>query len=128
MFWRRKRPLDDFAAEIQSHISLEGDQLREGGEAGADPETAARRTFGNVTSLQEAFYERGRWLFWDHLLRDLRHALRLVRRSPGFSAVIILTLALGIGANTAIFQLDQRSAIAPPPVPRSWPPRDAMDR
>jgi predicted permease len=124
MFWRRKRPLDDFAEEIQSHITLEADQLRENGEAGADSAARARRAFGNVTSFQEAFYERGRWLFWDNLQRDLRQAIRQMGRAPGFSAVVILTLALGIGANTAIFSLI--NAVLLRPLPYRDPGRLAM--
>ncbi len=124
MLWRRKRPLDDFAEEIQSHITLEADQLRENGEAGADSETVARRAFGNVTSFQEMFYERGRWLFWDNLQRDLRQAVRQMRRGPGFSAVVVLTLALGIGANTAIFSLID--AVLLRPLPYRDPGRLAM--
>ncbi|HEX4165866.1 MAG TPA: ABC transporter permease [Bryobacteraceae bacterium] len=124
MFWRRKRSFDDFAAEIQSHITLEADQLRSSGEAGTGAEAKARRIFGNLTSVQEAFYERSRWLFWDHLSRDLRHSLRLIRSTPGFSAVVILTLALGIGANTAIFSLI--NAVLLRPLPYKDPGRLAM--
>ena len=124
MLWRRKRPLDDFAEEIQSHITLEADELRENGEAGADSEITARRAFGNITSFREAFYERGRWLFWDNLQRDLRQAIRQMGRAPGFSAVVILTLALGIGANTAIFSLI--NAVLLRPLPYRNPGRLAM--
>ena len=60
MFWRRKRTLDDLSEEIQAHLEIESEEQRERGEA-PDAEAAARRAFGNLTSVREAFYERGRW-------------------------------------------------------------------
>ncbi len=125
MFFRRKkRSADDLAEEIKSHLALEADQVRDEKGANADVDGLARQAFGNVTSVQEAFYEHGRWLLGDQLSRDFRQAFRLMRSQPGFSAVVILTLAVGIGATTAIFSLI--NAVLLRPLPYRDPGRLAM--
>ncbi|HEY6385983.1 MAG TPA: ABC transporter permease [Candidatus Acidoferrum sp.] len=124
MFWRKKRPSSDFNEEIQSHLALEADDLQQSDKQRADAEAAARRAFGNVTLVQEACYQRGRWFLSDQLSRDFRHALRLFWSRPAFSAVVVLTLALGIGANTAIFSVI--NAVLLRPLPYKEPARLAM--
>jgi predicted permease len=103
VWWKRKHR--DFQAEIEAHVQLEADELRAQGLADADAEAAARRAFGNRTVVAERFYQSGRWIWWDHLLRDLRFAARVLTKDARFSTLAVLGLALGLGVSTAIFTL-----------------------
>jgi putative ABC transport system permease protein len=124
MFWRKKRSLDDFDAEIRAHLAMEADELRECAGHSIDSEGEARKQFGNRTAIKEAFYEYGRLRLWDQLSRDTRHALHLFWRRPAFSAVVTLTLAVGIGATVAIFSII--NAVLLRPLPYTDPDRLAV--
>jgi len=100
-----KRSAEDFKAEIEAHLALEADELREEGVNSDDAQLKARREFGNVRLAEERFYLKDRWAALDKLVRNIRFGLRSLRQSPGFAATAILTLALGIGANTAVFSV-----------------------
>jgi putative ABC transport system permease protein len=102
-----KRDSSDFDAEVASHIALETDRLISEGVPPAEAAARARRAFGNVTRSRESFYESGQWVWCDQFRQDFRYSLRTLRSNRMLTTIAVLTLALGVGANTAVFSLVQ---------------------
>jgi predicted permease len=114
--FRGARVEQELEAELRDHLARETERHRAAGVPPAEARAAARRAFGNVAAIQERCRDTRGVGWFEDLVSDAGYAIRLWRRSPGYAAVAVLSLALGIGANTAIFSLINSVYLRPLPV------------
>jgi predicted permease len=114
-WWQSKKRDADLERELRSDLELEEEEQREGGVSEEEARHAALRAFGNPTLIREQTLAVWSWNWLESLVRDLRFSLRTLWRSPGFTVIAVVVMALGIGANVALFTVVRGVLLKPLP-------------
>jgi predicted permease len=115
-WWQIRKRDEDLERELRSDFELEEEEQQESGLAPEDAHIAAHRAFGNITLIREHTHEAWGWAPFERLWQDVRYGLRQLIRNPGFTAVAVITLALGVAINTTIFSAVSAFLLRKPPV------------
>ena len=115
----RRRLDDDLRQEIDGHLESLAERYRCQGMSADEAYLAARRQFGNPVILRQELREMNSVVWIEHAIQDVRHAFRQLRRTPAFAAIVVMTLAVGIGSTTAIFSVIEAVLLRPLPYPES---------
>jgi|HubBroStandDraft_4_1064222.scaffolds.fasta_scaffold01538_3 predicted permease len=118
-WFSRRRMFGELSDEIRAHLEEKIEELLRSGMSRKEAEAAARREFGNVTLVEEDARGVWRWLSIENLFADVRYSLRMLRRNPIFTAVGLLTIAIGIGANAAVFSVVNSVLLKPLNYPKA---------
>src|SRR5262249_60506481 len=115
-WWRRRKQEEDLDRELRAHLELETEEQRDSGVPPDEARYAARRSFGNTTLIKEETRAMWGWTSVETLWQDLRYALRMLSKMPVFTAVVVISLALGVGLNSSVFSVLNALLFRPLPV------------